>query len=127
MWRITRNIHVNNLVEKGISMNGQHLESRYWFIELHAFWQGLVNSRHITEYFQISRTIYRDRWYLLTPIYFGKNKSCGPTVYELTLFIASRLRSTLSTFQKSVDSGLHSDFPKNVDSGLHFFYNFMQH
>ena len=72
-------------------------------------------------------TIYRDRWYLLTPIYFGKNKSCGPTVYELTLFIASRLRSTLSTFQKSVDSGLHSDFPKNVDSGLHFFYNFMQH
>ncbi|RUP82362.1 WYL domain-containing protein [Alteromonas sp. KS69] len=37
-------------------MNGQHLESRYWFIELHAFWQGLVNSRHITEYFQISRT-----------------------------------------------------------------------
>lgn len=37
-------------------MNGQHLDSRYWFIELHAFWQGLVNSRHITEYFQVSRT-----------------------------------------------------------------------
>lgn len=37
-------------------MNGQHLNSRFWFIELRAYWQGLVNSRHITEYFHVSRT-----------------------------------------------------------------------
>ena len=37
-------------------MNEQHIESRYWFIEMHAYWQGLVNSRYITEFFHVSRT-----------------------------------------------------------------------
>lgn len=39
-----------------MNMNEQHIESRFWFIEMHAYWQGLVNSRHITEYFHVSRT-----------------------------------------------------------------------
>jgi hypothetical protein len=37
-------------------MDRQHFASRYWFLELHAYWLGLVNSRHVTEYFQVSRT-----------------------------------------------------------------------
>jgi len=37
-------------------MDGQHLKRRFWFIELLAFWHGLVNSRQVIDCFHVSRT-----------------------------------------------------------------------
>lgn len=37
-------------------MNEYLSKSRFWFIEIQAYWRGLVNSRHIIDYFHVSRT-----------------------------------------------------------------------
>lgn len=44
-------------MQKGcIKVNEQHIDSRYQLIEMLAYWQGLVNSSALKNYFDVSRT-----------------------------------------------------------------------
>lgn len=36
-------------------MNEHQNGTRYWLIEMHAYWEGLVNTRHLIEFFKVSR------------------------------------------------------------------------